>query len=67
MAQGSPLPGNFAGALIARVGNSAPFPIGNATTVTVPAAGQLFLGINDDNVGDNQGGFRVSIQRQARR
>ena len=24
-------------------------------------AGQLFLGINDDNLGDNQGGFRVDI------
>ena len=33
-AQGSPLPANFVGALIARVGNGAPFPIGNQTTVT---------------------------------
>jgi hypothetical protein len=29
----------------------------------MPAAGQLFLGINDDNIGDNQGEFRVEITR----
>lgn len=67
MAAGSPLPQNYAGALIARVGNSAPFPIGDQTSVTMPADGQLFLGINDDNVGDNQGGFRVNVQRSSRR
>ena len=67
MAAGSPLPQNFAGALIARVGNSAPFPIGDQKQVTMPAAGQLFLGINDDVVGDNRGGFRVNMQRQGRR
>lgn len=66
-AAGAPLPRNFAGALIARVGNGEPFPIGDQTTVTMPAAGQLFLGINDDNVSDNQGGFRVNVQRSTRR
>jgi hypothetical protein len=66
-ATGAPLPQNYAGALIARVGNSAPFPIGDQTSVTMPANGQLFLGINDDHVSDNQGGFRVNIQRQSRR
>ena len=64
-APNSPLPENFAGALIARVGNSAPFPIGNVTTpVTMPADGQLYLGINDDEVGDNQGEFIVRMTRQ---
>jgi hypothetical protein len=66
-AAGSPLPQNFAGALIARVGNSEPFPIGDQSTVTMPASGQLFLGVNDDTVSDNQGGFRVNVQRRARR
>lgn len=66
-AAGSPLPQNFAGALIARVGNGEPFPIGDQTQVTMPASGQLFLGINDDVVSDNQGGFRVNVQRQGRR
>ena len=66
-AKGSPLPQNFAGALIARVGNSAPFPIGNVTTpVTMPADGQLYLGINDDEVSDNRGEFivRMNVQRR---
>jgi hypothetical protein len=67
MSQNAPLPNTTAGALIGRVGNGAPFPIGNQTTITAPANGQLFLGINDDHVGDNAGGFRVNIQRQSRR
>ena len=66
-ATGSPLPTNFAGALIGRVGNGEPFPIGDQASVTMPAAGQLFLGINDDNVNDNQGGFRVKVSRSGRR
>lgn len=61
-ARGSPLPLNFAGALIAKAGNSAPFPIGNNTEpVTMPAAGQLYLGINDDEVSDNRGEYIVSL------
>ena len=63
----SPLPAVPAGALIARVGNSPPFPLSDNLTVTMPANGQLFLGINDDHVGDNSGGFRVQIQRASRR
>ena len=66
-AAGAPLPQAFVGALIGRIGNSQPFAIGNATTITAPASGQLFLGINDDHVADNQGGFRVNIQRSGRR
>jgi hypothetical protein len=59
----APIPGVLAGALIARVGNSEPFPIGNVTTpVTMPATGQLFLGINDDHVNDNSGEFVVQVQ-----
>jgi hypothetical protein len=61
-AAGSPLPQNFAGALIAKVGNSAPFPIGDVTTpVTMPADGQLYLGVNDDEVSDNRGEFIVRL------
>ena len=64
-AQNSPLPRNFAGALIAKIGNNgAPFPIGGPqVTVTMPAAGQLFLGVNDDGFEDNAGEFRVEIAR----
>jgi hypothetical protein len=67
MAQGGPLPQNLAGALIGRIGNGRPFAIGDQTSVPMPAAGQLFLGINDDHLADNQGGFRVQITRSGRR
>jgi hypothetical protein len=29
----------------------------------MPASGTLFLGINDDNVSDNSGNFRVLLAR----
>ncbi len=67
LAAGSPLPQNFAGALIGRIGNGAPFPIGNQTSIRMPAAGVLWLGINDDVVGDNAGQFNVVITRRGRR
>ena len=64
----APLPKNYAGALIGRVGtNGEPFPIGDQQTVTMPADGILFLGINDSNLSDNQGGFRVNVKRPSRR
>lgn len=66
-ATNAPLPNVPAGLLIARVGNGEPFPIGNQATVTMPAAGQLFLGINDDGFEDNQGELRVEITRANRR
>lgn len=64
----APIPGALAGALVGRVGsNGEIIAIGDQTRVTMPAAGQLFLGINDDHVTDNSGGFRVNVQRQGRR
>jgi hypothetical protein len=66
-AAGSPLPRELAGALIGRIGNGQPFGIGTNTSVTAPAAGILFLGINDDDLNDNSGEFRVEITRTARR
>ena len=67
-ATNSPLPQVLAGALIGRIGATGqPFPIGTGVPVTMPAAGQLFLGINDDGFDDNQGEFRVDITRQTRR
>ena len=62
----APMPQTVAGALIGRIGNGAPFAISNQTSVVMPAAGQLFLGINDDHVGDNTGEYRVEISRQGR-
>jgi hypothetical protein len=63
----SPLPQNFAGALIGRIGNGEPFAIGDNTRVTMPGAGVLWLGINDDSLGDNSGQFNVVITRRTRR
>lgn len=64
---GAPLPQELAGALVARIGNGQPFAIGNNAVATMPDAGQLFLGVNDDSFGDNAGQFNVSIQRRSRR
>jgi hypothetical protein len=58
MSPGAPIPGALAGALIGRVGNGQPFAIGDQTiALPMPAAGQLFLGINDDHCADNRGQF----------
>ena len=51
------------GALVARVDNGKPFLIGNQGSVRMPANGQLYLGINDDILGDNTGDFYVTISR----
>jgi hypothetical protein len=53
------------GGLIGRVGNSAPFPIGsNTQPIRMPANGTLMLGVNDNEIGDNNGFFSVAINRQ---
>jgi hypothetical protein len=61
LAANAPLPQDLAGALIGRIGNSAPFGVGNLRQITAPATGQLFLGVNDDHLGDNRGGYRVRV------
>jgi hypothetical protein len=61
-APGSPLPQLLAGALIGRIGNGQPFGIGDQRSVQMPASGPLFLGVNDDQLNDNEGEFRVDIQ-----
>lgn len=59
---GGPMPGNLAGALIGRVGGGRAFGIGDQSgPLTMPDGGMLFLGVNDDNVGDNQGAFSVTV------
>jgi hypothetical protein len=58
---GSPLPSSLAGALIGRVGNSAPFGIGDQSSFSAPASGMLFLRVNDDNLADNTGEFGVEL------
>ena len=67
-ATNAPLPSTPAGALIGRIGaNGQPFGIGSGVQVPMPAAGQLFLGINDDGFEDNQGEYRVDVTRTNRR
>jgi hypothetical protein len=58
-----PMPNRPAGALIGRVGeNSDSFFIGNDRgAIRVQSAGRLFLGINDDDLRDNSGAFRVIV------
>jgi hypothetical protein len=52
-----------AGALIGRIGpNGAPFGIGTQTSIVAPAAGVLFLGVNDDAHGDNKGNYQVIVR-----
>ncbi len=57
----APMPQELAGALIARIGNAAPFGVGDQRQIIAPASGQLFLGVNDDHLGDNRGWFKVRI------
>jgi hypothetical protein len=66
-APGAPLPNIPAGALIGRIGNGAPFAIGDQRSIQMPGSGVLWLGINDDGVGDNAGQFTVVIGRRNRR
>lgn len=62
-AANAPMKNVLAGALIGRIGtNGAPFAIGNMPTIVAPASGVLYLGVNDDGLGDNQGGFQVVVR-----
>ena len=52
------------GALIGKVGNSKPFAIGMQTQpLGMPAAGRLYLGVNDNDFTDNSGAFSVVVRR----
>jgi hypothetical protein len=62
---GRPIPNRPAAALIGRIGpNSADFFfIGDDRGgIRVRASGRLYLGVNDDFLGDNTGNFRVVVQ-----
>src|SRR5206468_2333194 len=65
MNPGYPVPVVGAGALIGKVGNSAAFPIGsNTQPIVMPADGRLYLGVNDNQLGDNSGAFNVLVNKQ---
>jgi hypothetical protein len=56
------LPNIAAGALIGRVGQGAPFGIGDQTqALRMPGTGTLFLAVNDDRPADNRGEYFVEI------
>ncbi len=61
LAANAPMPQALAGALIGRIGRSAPFAVGDLRQIIAPASGELFLGVNDDHLADNRGRFRVRI------
>jgi hypothetical protein len=63
MAGGALVRGVLLGALIGRVGGSAPFGIGDQTDpLPMPASGRLLLAVNDDESSDNRGQFDVIIR-----
>src|SRR5262249_35127906 len=60
-----PIPSLPVGALLGKVGASAPFAIGTQTQpLPMPASGRLFLGINDNELTDNAGFYTVIVTRQ---
>jgi hypothetical protein len=63
-APGAPLPNVYAGGLIGRIGNGAPFAIGDQASVAMPGNGLLYLAVNDDERGDNAGEFIVQLGRR---
>jgi len=57
-----PIPGRPGGALIGRIGDSGPFPIGSDRgPIRMRESGRLSLGVNDDYLQDNSGSWRVTI------
>lgn len=63
-AAGAPVPNVNAGGLIGRIGNGAPFAIGDQASVPMPNAGLLYLAVNDDELSDNTGAFVVQLGRR---
>jgi hypothetical protein len=63
---GYPDPTVPVGALIGKVGNNGtPFAIGTQRqALGMPASGRLFLGVNDNERGDNSGAFTVIVAKQ---
>jgi len=59
-----PLPGRHLGMLIARINpfHDKAYGIGSSNVFKTPADGELELGINDDELEDNTGNFRVLIK-----
>jgi hypothetical protein len=57
-----PLKGANCYAMLFRIGNPGkPFPTGKKITFESPVAGELFLGVNDQHLGDNSGAWTAKI------
>ncbi len=63
-----PVSGSPTGALIARIGEDSKesFLVGSSRKIIAYKTGKLFLGINDDNVSDNDGEFRAWVKKNLR-
>lgn len=59
-----PDPKSPAGALIGKIGSGPAFGVGANQTIAMPGTGRLFLGVNDNELGDNGGAFSIVITRQ---
>ena len=58
----APFPDLPAGGLIARIGDGAPFYVGDREIMDrASITGRLYLSVNDDHLPDNRGQFRVTI------
>ena len=53
-------------ALIARIGDSQPFLVGDFLELRIGESGELYLGINDTDRADNSGSLEVDVQVQNR-
>jgi Ca2+-binding EF-hand superfamily protein len=60
----APIGNQPAGGLIARIGNSPIFYVGDRNSFRAPAAGRLYLGVNDNSLADNAGDFQVVVDVQ---
>jgi hypothetical protein len=56
------VPGSFVGALIGKVGNGAPFYVGNGGTFTTDEDGMLQFRVDDKPLDNNSGAFTVVIE-----
>ena len=65
--QGAPLSSAPRGVLLGRIDEGQVFPIGNRSSIGMPASGTLWLGINDDVADDNGGEFQVIISKRQNR
>jgi hypothetical protein len=60
----APLRNQAAGALIGRIGNGPAFFVGDTNTIRANGSGRLYLGVNENNLGDNSGDFQVVVDVQ---